>query len=241
MATGFPARSLPPPAACDYLSTTGTGTPADRERARDALLVLERTGLLDIDPSGTPPLVRMSPVIQASVRAAMPTVMRDRAVRAAADGLLQAWPRDDQQSWLAGSLRSCAASLQQTAGDLLWSGACHPLLMRAGQSLDQARLTSPAEAYWRDLVAAAETALGPNHPDTQLATGRLAEAYLAAGRAGEAIAWFERMVSGRVRPSGPSASPAEQVPHGVHTGLTGRLPVQAAGPGSRPRQKSPAR
>jgi tetratricopeptide (TPR) repeat protein len=200
---GIPSSVLTAPAVCDYLSATGTGTPADRERARDALLVLERTGLLDIDPSGTPPLVRMSPVIQASVRAAMPAVMRDRAVGAAADGLLQAWPRDEQQSWLAGSLRSCAASLQQAAGDLLWAGGCHPLLMRAGQSLGQARLTGPAVAYWRELVTAGERALGPNHPDTQLAAGRLAEAYLAAGRPGEAIPWFERMVADRAGALGP--------------------------------------
>ena len=200
---GIPSSVFTAPAACDYLSATGTGTPADRERARDALLVLERTGLLDIDPSGTPPLVRMSPVIQASVRAAMPTVMRDRAVRAAADGLLQAWPRDEQQSWLAGSLRSCAASLQRAAGNLLWAGGCHPVLMRAGQSLDQARLTGPAVAYWRELVAAGEAALGPSHPDTQLAAGRLAEAYLAAGRAGEAIPWFERLTADRAGALGP--------------------------------------
>jgi len=200
---GMPSSVFTSPAACDYLSVTGTGTPADRERARDALLVLERTALLDIDPAGTPPLVRMSPVIQASVRAAMPTVMRHRAARAAADGLLQAWPPDEQQTWLAGSLRSCAASLQREAGRVLWSGGCHPLLMRAGQSLDQARLTGPAVAYWRELVAAGETALGPNHPDTQLAAGRLAEAYLAAGRAGEAIPWFERTVADRAGALGP--------------------------------------
>jgi tetratricopeptide (TPR) repeat protein len=200
---GIPSTVFTAPAACDYLSATGTGTPADRERARDALLVLESTSLLDIDPSGVPPLVRMSPVIQASVQAAMPSVMRERAVQAAADGLLQAWPREEQQGGLAGRLRSCAASLQQAAGNLLWAGSCHPLLLRAGQSLDEARLTGPAVVYWRELATAGESALGPSHPDTQLAIARLAGAYLAAGRPAEAIPWFERIVADRAAALGP--------------------------------------
>jgi tetratricopeptide (TPR) repeat protein len=194
---GIPSTVFTSPAAGDYLSATGTGTAADRERARDALLVLERTSLLDIDPGGAPPLVRMSSLMQASVRSAMPTVMRDRAARAAADGLVQAWPRDEPDGWLASSLRSCTASLRQAAGSLLWVGGCHPVLIRAGQSLDQARLTGPAVTYWRELAAASEAALGPAHPDTQLATAQLARAYLAAGRPGEAIPWFERALADR--------------------------------------------
>ena len=42
--------------------------------------------------------------------------MRDQAVRVAADALLQAWPREEQDPWLTDSLRCCAASLQQAAG-----------------------------------------------------------------------------------------------------------------------------
>ena len=85
----------------------------------------------------------MSPVIQAAIRAVMPAAMRDRAVRAAADALVEAWPVEEPP-WLATMLRSCTASLQQHAGTMLLSGGCHPLLLRAGQSLVQARLTGSA-------------------------------------------------------------------------------------------------
>ena len=74
------------------------GGPPDRERARGALLAAERAGLLSLDLAGTQPTVRMSPVVQAAIRAATPDGMRDRAVKAAADALLEVWPADDLQS-----------------------------------------------------------------------------------------------------------------------------------------------
>ena len=86
---------------------------AARELAWNTLPILERTALLALDPSASPAVVRMNPVIQAAIRAVMPDSMRDRAVRAAADALVEAWPAEEP-TWLATMLRSCAASLQQT-------------------------------------------------------------------------------------------------------------------------------
>jgi len=203
---GIPATVFSTQPAADYLAGAGAGStgPAGLgERTRDALLVLERTGLLDIDASREPPMIRMSTVIQDAVQAATPAPMRDRAVRVAADSLLAAWPADEQNPWLADSLRCCAASLQQAGGKLLLAGSCHPLLLRAGQSLDTARLSGPAVAYWQALAAACETTLGPAHPDSQLIDERLAEAYLTAGRPGEAVSWFERVLANRVSALGP--------------------------------------
>jgi tetratricopeptide (TPR) repeat protein len=177
--------------------------PAQPERAESAVLASERAGLLSVDVAGRPPVVRMSPVVAAAVRAAMPDSMRNPAARAAADALLEVWPADDQQAWLAAGLRSCAASLQQAAGDLLWAGGCHRLLLRAGQSLDGARLTGPAIAYWRDLAAVSDRILGPGHPDTLAAGQRLADAYLTAGRAAEAVSWFQWVLADRARTLGP--------------------------------------
>ena len=205
---GIPASVFSTQPATDYLAGSGAGSTgragtAERERARDALLVLERTGLLDIDTSAAPPIVRISTVIRDAVQAATPAPMRDRAVRVAADALLAAWPREEQDSWLADSLRCCAASLQQAGGKMLLADGCHPLLLRAGQSLDLARLSGPAVAYWQALATACETTLGPAHPDSQLIDERLAEAYLAAGRPGEAVSWFERVQANRVKALGP--------------------------------------
>jgi len=199
---GIPGPVFTTSAAGEYLSGDGSGTPADRQRARGALLILERAGLLSTDLAGTPPTVRMSPVVQAAVRAAMPDGMLDRAARAAADALLEAWPGDELPAWLAGGLRSCAASLQQAAGGRLWAGSCHLLLLRAGQSLDRARLAGPAVAYWRELAAVSHRVLGPGHPDTLVIGEHLADAYLAAGRAAEAVAWFQWVLAERLRALG---------------------------------------
>ena len=156
----------------------------DPGRAWSALLALERAGLLAIDAASTRPAVRVSPALQAAVCTVAPPKVLDQAVRAAADALAEAWPKDQPRSWLAAGLRSCAASLRQVAGDALWAGgSCHQLLLLAGHSLDDARLTGPAVDWWRELAADSDRILGPGHPDT-LAGGRPAGRRAAGGRSG---------------------------------------------------------
>lgn len=198
----MPGTVFSTPAAGAYLAAAGPG-PAERDRARDALLTMERTALLEIDSAASPPLIRMTAAVQAAVRAAMPPRLQEQAARAAADALLQAWPADEQPPWLAESLRCCTLSLHGVAGTLLWSGGCHPVLLRAGQSLSAARLNGPAVTYWRDLVPVAERVLGDSHPDTLAIGERVAEAYLAAGQVSEAVTWFERVAADRARLLGP--------------------------------------
>jgi len=199
---GIPIEAFATPAAYGYLAGEGAGRAADRELVRAALAVLERVGLLATGSASTP-MVRMNPVIQASVQAVTPGEMLNRAARAAADALLEAWPEDEPGPWSAEALRSCAASLQRTAGELLWAGSCHPLLLRAGQSLDRVHLTGPAVAYWRELASVSERVLGPNHADTLAAGHRLAHAYLAAGQSAEAVSWFQWALADRTRSLGP--------------------------------------
>ena len=199
---GIPGAVFTTPAACGYLAGDGAGGPVDREQAREALCTAERAGLLSASPASTATMVRMSAVVQAAIQAAMPAGMLDRAAIAAADALLQAWPGDEQPAWLAGALRSCAASLQQSAGDLLWAGGSQ-LLLRAGRSLSSARLTGPAIAYGRELAAVSGRILGPGHPDTLAAGEQLAAAYLAAGQAADAVSQFRWVLAERVRVLGP--------------------------------------
>jgi tetratricopeptide (TPR) repeat protein len=199
---GIPGAVFTTPAACGYLAGDGAGAPVDREHAREALRTAERAGLLSAGLAGTAAMVRMSAVVQAAIRAAMPAGMLDRAAIAAADALLQAWPGDEQPARLAGALRSCAASLQQSAGDLLWAGGSQ-LLLRAGRSLSSARLTGPAIAYGRELAAVSGRILGPGHPDTLAAGEQLAAAYLAAGQVAEAVSQFRWVLAERVRVLGP--------------------------------------
>jgi hypothetical protein len=200
---GTPTAVFTTAAARGYVAG-GPGHPsADPERVRTGLRVMERAGLLALDMSGAQPVVRMSVPVQAAVRAAMPDAMLDRTVRAAADALLEAWPAGDQREWLPGELRSSTAYLQRVAGDLLWAGGCHPLLLRAGQSLDSARLTGPAVDYWRDLATVSDRVLGSGHADTLVAGEHLAAAYLTAARSAEAVPWCQWILAKRVHGLGP--------------------------------------
>ena len=187
---GIPGTVLTTPAAAGYLADSGGEARAGSESARAALTVLERVGLLTIAPVTAPPTIQMSPVLQEALRAAMPEGMLDQVVLAAADALLQAWPKPDTPGWPASGLRSCAAALQQAAGDRLWADGCHPVLLRAGHSLDEAGLTGPAVDHWHALVATSEQRLGAGHPHTLLAEQRLAEACLAADRPDDAVTCF---------------------------------------------------
>jgi tetratricopeptide (TPR) repeat protein len=182
----------------------GTGTtPGGADLARTALDAAEQAGLLTVDTTPAVALVRMSQVVQAAVRAELTADALGRAAIAAADALLQAWPDDEQPDWLARTSRLCTYSLQRTAADLLWAGGCHPVLLRAGQSLDRARLIGPAVTYWSELAAVSDRVLGPGHPDTLTARARLAEGYLVAGQVAEAVSWFRWVLTERIRVLGP--------------------------------------
>ena len=86
---------------------------------------------------------------------------------------------------------------------MLWADGCHPVLLRAGRSLDDARLVGPAVEYWRDLSARCDTKLMPGHPDALVVAAHLAAAYLAAGYAGEAVHWYQRVLAERGRELAP--------------------------------------
>jgi tetratricopeptide (TPR) repeat protein len=199
---GIPQTVFAAPAAADYLAGGGD-VPASSELADAALAALEQAGLLTVEPETAPAMVRISPVLQAALRSAMPESMPEQAASSVADALLQAWPERELPGWPASGLRSCVANLRRNTGDLLWDGGCHPVLVRAGDSLDRAGLTGPAVEHWRDLATTGGRLLGSGHPDTLLAGQRLADAYLAAGRADGAIPWFEWVLDSLTHKLGP--------------------------------------
>ena len=201
---GIPGTVFAASATCQYLAERDAVSHPDAEGTWPALMVLERCGLLAIDRACAPLAVRMSRAVQAAVLTAAPPGMVDRAARAAAEALAEAWPGDQPRSWPAMALRSCAASLRRTAGDALWtSGGCHRALLAAGLSLDAAGLTGPAVAWWRELAADCDGILGPDHPDTPAVGGLLAGSLLAAGQATEAVAWWEWLLAGLAGVFGP--------------------------------------
>jgi hypothetical protein len=184
---GIPLSVLATPAAGDYLAG-GDSAQASPERTRATLAALEQVGLL---------------TVQYDIA---PEDMRETATSSVAEALLQAWPDRELPGWPASGLRSCVAALRQCTADLLWDGGCHPVLARAGASLDNARLTGPAVDHWHDLATTGGRLLGGGHPDAILAGQRLADAYLAAGRADEAVSWFKWLLEGltyQLRPDDP--------------------------------------
>jgi tetratricopeptide (TPR) repeat protein len=196
---GVPGAILNTQSVSVYLggAAVGFGTPVDPQPAWDALLICERAGLISIDRAETPPTIVMNPVVQAAIRLAAPTAFRDRAAQTAASALLEAWPADEPEPWTAAVLRANATSVQSAATDTLWADGCHPLLLRAGRSLDSARLAGPAVEYWRELSVHCDNKLAPGHPDALVVAAQLAGAYLAAGYGAEAATWYRRVLAER--------------------------------------------
>jgi tetratricopeptide (TPR) repeat protein len=199
---GIPRTVMAAPAAGAFLARGGDHA-ARRERASAALAALEQVGLLTVESVTAPPTIRISPVLQAALRAAMPEGLAAQAASSVADALLEAWPEAEVPGWPASGLRSCVTALRQATGDLLWDGGCHPLLVRAGDSLDHARLVEAAVDHWLDLATTGGRLLGAGHPDTVLVSQRLADAYLAAGRADDAIPWIQGVLESLADKLGP--------------------------------------
>jgi tetratricopeptide (TPR) repeat protein len=223
---GIPQTVFIAPAAGDFLAGGGDVPASGRPRA--ALVALEQVGLLTVEPVTTPPTVRISPVLQAELRAAMPEGMLDQAARSVANALLQAWPEPEHPGWPASGLRSCVATLRRITGDLLWDDGCHPVLARTGHSLDRARLTGPAVEHWRDLATTSGRLLGGRHPDTMLACQRLADAYLAAGRADDAIPWFQWVIDSLTNKLGPDHRDVIEAQRRLGHALVAALQLPAA-------------
>lgn len=202
---GIPGAIFTTPSVGVYLGGTASPFPAqvDPKPAGDTLAALERVGLITVNRTEAPPTVLMNSVVQAAIRLAAPSQLQDRAARAAANALLEAWPSDEPQPWTAARLRASAASLHSAATDVLWADGCHPLLLRAGRSLDEAHLVGPAVEHWRELAVRCDTKLPPDHPDALVVAAQLAAAYMAAGYTAEAVAWYQRVLAERSRELAP--------------------------------------
>ena len=202
---GIPGAVLSAPSVAAYMggSADPSSPAADPRPAWDALLVLERTGLVSVSRAAAGPVILMNSALQAAIRLSAPARVQEPAARAAASALLETWPAEEPQPWAAERLRANAASLHGAAADMLWSGGCHPLLLRAGRSLDHAGLTGPAVEYWRELAARCDAKLGPGHPDSLVMAGHLAGAYLAAGAAAEAVELYQRVLAEQSRELAP--------------------------------------
>jgi tetratricopeptide (TPR) repeat protein len=214
---GVPGIVLTGPAACGYIAgRPSTATAADQTMVRAAINNLAQAGLVTIDPASPVRTVQMHASVQAAVRAYLPPADLEQVVLAAADALLEAWPEGDgqdeqgqldqgrpDQAQLQQALRACASALRASDGGLLWKPEAHPLLFRAGLSLETSRLSEAAITYWKSMVATSTRLLGPAHANAVVARDRLAAAYESAGKSADAIAVFQTALADRERNQGP--------------------------------------
>ena len=202
---GIPAPVLVSQAACNYITgRSATGTPADENQTRAALYNLARLGVVTIDPTSMERTVRVHALVQAASLMYLSPKVLDQAGQAAAFALVQAWPERELEPLLAQALRDCTARLRECTGALLWTPGMHPVLFRAGQSLDSARLTGPAITYWQTLIDSSNRILGHGHASALVALDHLAATYENAGRLTDAIPLLERALADHERIQGAS-------------------------------------
>lgn len=199
---GIPYPVLSSQAARAYLTEPG-GFLADETHMRTALGNLRRAGLITINEGSPARTVLVHEVVQALTRQYIPAAESQRATRAAADALAQAWSDHEIAPPTAQALRDSTAKLQEIAGAALLSPECHPALLAAGRSLDADGLAGPAVAYWGAMASATQRALGPGHPQTAAVRDRLAAACQASGRLDEAVGIYEGVLAGREQVLGP--------------------------------------
>jgi tetratricopeptide (TPR) repeat protein len=211
---GVPGAVLTSAAACGYIAgRPSSGNAVDQTMVRAAINNLAQAGLVTIDPVSPVRTVQMHASAQAAVRAYLPAADLEQVVLAAADALLETWPDGDgadagaaqgpfQHAQLEQALRDCTATLRRSDGGLLWKPEAHPLLFRAGLSLERSRLSEAAITYWKSMVATSTRLLGPAHANAVVARDRLAAAYEAAGKSADAVAVFRTALDEREQHQG---------------------------------------
>ena len=202
---GVPIAVLATTAVTEYLSTAVAGDAVvTGERVLAAFACARLQGLAAGAGAGDAAVVQVHGLVQAAVRAR--TADWGPVIRAAAAGLLQAWPETDDDAALAMALRANVAALRRHGEDELWSTGDPELLFRCGQSWQEAGLTGAAVTYYQELADEARARLGPEHPSTVLAELRLARAYRMAGRTDVALPLAQRVLADAERRPRPRGS-----------------------------------
>ena len=135
------------------------------EQQRAALRALHRLSLIVHDPTDMTRSIRMHALAQRATREALDAEVLQHAYIAAADALVEAWPSIEHDATLSSILRQNAATLKDLAEGALWITRAHPMLFRAGHSMEEVGLISAALDYWQDMLSTCVRILGAKHPD----------------------------------------------------------------------------
>jgi tetratricopeptide (TPR) repeat protein len=201
---GIPGAVLTSSAACSYLAGQQSVSHSDQASAQAAFSNLQRLGLVTIEPEDEIRTLRMSAALVSSVRQGLRPAELRQAVQTAADAIRQVWPDSESQADMEQALRDCATSVRRCDELTLWNAGCHPLMVRAGQSLDSAPMAETAAAYWRDLAARSAKYHGAASLLTFQLRERLASAAAATGRTDEAISLREELTDDIDEVAGPA-------------------------------------
>jgi tetratricopeptide (TPR) repeat protein len=198
---GIPGAVLTSPTACGYVTGhPSTAAGADQNIVRRAIGNLAKVGLVTIDPATPVRTVRMHTTTRAAVRSYIPQSELEQVILAAADALAETWPAADASgAQLDQAMRDCTTALRLLDSGPLWKPEAHPVLFRAGTSLNDSGLADSAIAYWHAMVATSTRLLGPAHADAVTARDRLATSYESAGRGGDSIVVFVSALADRER------------------------------------------
>jgi tetratricopeptide (TPR) repeat protein len=202
---GIPSAVLTSAAACAYVTGRQVITHGDQGSLRTAFGNLQRVGLVAIEPDDELRTVRMSACLQSSIRHVMGAAELRRAIQAAAEAICECWPdRGSPGPETDQALRDCAASLRRCDDQALWNAGCHPLLVRIGQSLDDAQLADTALRYWRDLAGRSAKQYGVHSPVTFQLRERLVSAAASAGHTDEAVSLRQELAADIDEVAGPT-------------------------------------
>jgi tetratricopeptide (TPR) repeat protein len=201
---GIPGAVMTSPSACSYIAgRPSTADAMDQNMVRAAINNLAAMDLITIDPVSPVRTVQMHSAVQTAVRSYLPPADLEQVALASADALLETWPEGEGGPQLDQALRDCAAALRANDGGVLWKTEAHPLLFRAGLSLENSRLSDAAITYWQSILNTSTRLLGPAHANAVVARDRLAAAYESAGRSAEAVSVFQTALADRERNQGP--------------------------------------
>ncbi|MFE6281385.1 tetratricopeptide repeat protein [Streptomyces sp. NPDC057877] len=175
--------------------------PITTEDATGALHALHRLSLVSHAP-GRP--VQLHGLVQRSVREQLPPELLAGTVRAAADALLQAWPRTEPDFATGQRFRANAETLRAHDEDLLWSDHdVHEVLLRLGQSLGSAALMRAAMDHYRQLAATSERKYGPGSPRTLGCRGNSLRFLRITAHPAEAVAAYTELAADCAWLAGP--------------------------------------
>jgi tetratricopeptide (TPR) repeat protein len=198
-----PGAILTSAAACAYVTGQQAVTEGGRDSLRAVFGNLQQVGLVTIEPDDDVRTVHMPAALQFSVRQVMGPAGVRRAIQVAADAICEVWPAAGMRAEMEQALRDCAVSLRRSDEPALWQQGCHPLLMRIGQSLDDAGMAETALGYWREIARHCVEYYGARSPLSFELRELLAGAATAAGHADEAIAVREELAADMDEVAGP--------------------------------------